>query len=79
MSTSPEHTVATAERRGELAANLAAVRERLTRAAHQAQRDPAQLRLVVVTKYFPRSDVDALIELGVRDLGRTAIRRRAPS
>ncbi|WP_068403520.1 YggS family pyridoxal phosphate-dependent enzyme [Kribbia dieselivorans] len=60
---------ATAERRAELAANLAAVRDRLTRACAQVDRDPTQLRLVVVTKYFPRTDVDALIDLGVTDLG----------
>ncbi len=55
-------------RRDELAANLTAVRARIDRAAAAAGRvDP--VRLIVVTKTFPASDVDLLATLGVTDVG----------
>lgn len=56
-------------RREELAAGLSAVRERITRAATVAGRDPGTIGLVVVTKYFPASDVRLLADLGVTDVG----------
>ncbi|MDN5745067.1 MAG: YggS family pyridoxal phosphate-dependent enzyme [Nocardioidaceae bacterium] len=62
-------TGSTAERRQEIAANLAAVTERIFRACESAQRDPAQVHLVVVTKFFPATDVRILADLGVTDVG----------
>jgi pyridoxal phosphate enzyme (YggS family) len=56
-------------RREELAANLAAVRRRIAEAAETAARDPDDVGLVVVTKFFPESDVRLLAELGVTDVG----------
>lgn len=56
-------------RRDELASNLSKVRTRVERAAVAAGRSVAELELVVVTKYFPASDVDALVDLGVRHIG----------
>lgn len=56
-------------RREQLAANLAAVHERIDRAAGDAGRAAADIELVVVTKYFPASDVDLLVDLGVRHIG----------
>lgn len=56
-------------RREELRAHLAAVRERIARAAEAAGRDPADVALVVVTKFFPASDVRLLADLGVSDVG----------
>ena len=53
----------------ELAANLAAVRSRITHACTRAGRDPEEVTLVVVTKFFPASDVRLLADLGVRDVG----------
>lgn len=53
----------------ELRTNLAAVRERIARAAATADRDPAGIALVVVTKFFPASDVRLLADLGVSDVG----------
>ena len=53
----------------ELAARLAAVHERISRAARAAGRDPADVGLVVVTKFFPASDVRLLADLGVTDVG----------
>ena len=47
-------------RREELAANLASVQERITR---------ANVTLIVVTKTYPVSDVQALKELGVENFG----------
>lgn len=56
-------------RRDELAANLAAVRSRIDAAATAADRSPDDVRLVVVTKYFPADDVCLLADLGVTDVG----------
>ena len=52
----------------ELAANLADVNARITRAAEQAGRDPASITLVAVTKTWPASDAALLRDLGVVDL-----------
>ncbi|CAM3537489.1 YggS family pyridoxal phosphate-dependent enzyme [Nocardioides dubius] len=56
-------------RRSELAAGLAAVQERVAAAARSAGRDPDEITLTVVTKFFPASDVRLLADLGVRDVG----------
>jgi pyridoxal phosphate enzyme (YggS family) len=56
-------------RRDELAANLATVRARIETACAQVGRSPDEVRLVVVTKFFPVSDVRLLAELGVTDVG----------
>lgn len=55
-------------RRADLASRLTTVRERITAASRDAGRvdEPT---LVVVTKNFPRSDLDHLLALGVRDVG----------
>lgn len=50
-------------------AGLEAVRARIAAACHAAGRDPQQLTLVVVTKFFPAFDVAALARLGVRHVG----------
>ncbi|WP_120006265.1 YggS family pyridoxal phosphate-dependent enzyme [Nesterenkonia muleiensis] len=52
----------------QLALNLAAVHERIDRAAQAAGRADRP-ELIVVTKYFPAADVVRLYELGVRDIG----------
>ncbi|HWJ10937.1 MAG TPA: YggS family pyridoxal phosphate-dependent enzyme [Nocardioides sp.] len=53
----------------ELRSRLADVRERIARAADAAGRDAADVGLVVVTKFFPASDVRLLADLGVTDVG----------
>ncbi|HET6966969.1 MAG TPA: YggS family pyridoxal phosphate-dependent enzyme [Ornithinibacter sp.] len=55
-------------RRDELAASLAAVHARIDRAVADAGRVDT-VSLVVVTKFFPASDVDLLAGLGVTDIG----------
>ena len=57
------------ERRDEIAANLEAVRGRIAAACAEAGRDPDEVTLVVVTKFFPASDVRLLADLGVTDVG----------
>jgi PLP dependent protein len=57
------------DRREELAANLDAVRRRIEAAATAAGRDPGDVTLVAVTKFFPASDVRLLTDLGVTDIG----------
>ncbi|MGH3783450.1 MAG: YggS family pyridoxal phosphate-dependent enzyme [Pseudonocardiaceae bacterium] len=54
-------------RRDELAAALARVRDRITTACAAAGRDPAQVRLLPVTKTFPARDVALLVDLGLTD------------
>ncbi|GAA3840502.1 YggS family pyridoxal phosphate-dependent enzyme [Saccharothrix violaceirubra] len=49
----------------ELAANLAEVRERIDKACASAERDPAGVELLAVTKTFPASDVALLCDLGL--------------
>ena len=56
-------------RRAELAANLAAVEDRIAAACRAAGREREDVHLVVVTKFFPRDDLDLLAGLGVRDVG----------
>lgn len=56
-------------RREEIAANLAVVKDRIAAACADAGRDPGEVQLVVVTKYFPASDVRLLADLGVTDVG----------
>lgn len=56
-------------RRGELAASLDEVRQRIARACAAAGRDPGSVTLVAVTKTYPASDVVLLAGLGVTDVG----------
>jgi PLP dependent protein len=53
----------------ELADALHRTRERLDTAARAAGRNPDELTLVVVTKFFPASDVALLADLGCRAFG----------
>jgi pyridoxal phosphate enzyme (YggS family) len=48
---------------------LAAVRERITRAAEGARRDPADITLLAVTKIFPASAIQEAYQLGLREFG----------
>jgi pyridoxal phosphate enzyme (YggS family) len=57
------------ERAQQIADGLAAVRERIAIAEAAAGRAPGEVTLVVVTKYFPASDVRVLAGLGVREVG----------
>lgn len=56
-------------RRARLAANLAAVQGRIAECARSAGRDPAEVRLVAVTKTVDSAVCAALLELGVADQG----------
>jgi len=56
-------------RRTQLLDNLNAVRTRISRAAQQSGRATEDITLIVVTKFFPASDVRLLAELGVQDVG----------
>jgi PLP dependent protein len=56
-------------RRDELATNLDVVRRRIETACSEAGRPRDDVSLVVVTKFFPASDVRLLVDLGVTDVG----------
>ncbi|BBZ29125.1 hypothetical protein MMAD_34200 [Mycolicibacterium madagascariense] len=59
----------TSARAAELAEALAALRTRIADAATAAGRDPADVELLPVTKFFPFSDIATLIDLGCRSFG----------
>jgi PLP dependent protein len=65
-------------RREELAARLAAVRERISAACKAAGRACDEVTLIAVTKTFPASDVRLLSGLGVRDIGENRDAEAAP-
>ena len=56
------------DRRDELERGLASVQRRIEGACSATGRSPSEVTLVVVTKFFPASDVRLLHELGVRDV-----------
>jgi pyridoxal phosphate enzyme (YggS family) len=66
------------DREGELAANLAKVRERIDAACSAAGRAPEDVTLIVVTKTYPASDVRILSELGVRHVAENKDQDAAP-
>jgi len=53
----------------ELKSRLAAVRERIARAAERAGRDPQEITLLAVTKVFPAEAIRAAYDLGLREFG----------
>ncbi len=57
------------ERSDEIAGRLAEVRRRIAAACDGVGRDPAEVALVAITKFFPASDVRTLADLGVTDVG----------
>ena len=66
---------------GTFGERLAAVRERIARAAARARRDPAEITLLSVTKLFPAAAVREAYELGLREFGENYVRefeRKAP-
>jgi pyridoxal phosphate enzyme (YggS family) len=52
-----------------IAENLAAVRDRIARAAEVAKRDPGSVKLVAVSKKQPASAIEAAYAAGQRDFG----------
>ncbi|GAC1378739.1 MAG: YggS family pyridoxal phosphate-dependent enzyme [Marmoricola sp.] len=63
MDASTEH------RRAVLEGNLARVRARIADAATAAHRDPAEITVIAVTKFFPAADVRHLADIGITDVG----------
>jgi hypothetical protein len=57
------------DRAAELRANLEQVQERIEKACQAAGRPRDEVTLVAITKTFPISDVRALADLGVTDVG----------
>lgn len=65
-------------RREELEQGLAAVRARVERACQAAGRQPEELTLVAITKFFPASDVVELVGLGVHHVGENRDQEAGP-
>jgi hypothetical protein len=57
----------------DIAANLAAVRRAIADAAHQARRDPADIRLLAVSKTFTADEVRSAVASGQRDFGENRV------
>lgn len=66
------------ERTEQIRANLQEARTRIESACAKADRDPAEVSLVAVTKTHPASDVRALASLGVTDVGENRDQEAAP-
>ena len=69
-------------RADEIASNLGSVRDRLADAATDAGRDPADVRLIAVTKTVPAASVRHAIAAGATDLGEnyvTELREKRPA
>jgi pyridoxal phosphate enzyme (YggS family) len=71
-------TGADERRRAELEAALEALRARIAGVCATAERDPAEVTLVAVTKTWPASDVAALARIGVRDVGENRDQEAVP-
>lgn len=69
MTAPPQPDADDDERTEQLRAGLAGVRTRIEAACVSAGRDPEEITLVVVTKFFPAQDVVRLAALGVTDVG----------
>jgi pyridoxal phosphate enzyme (YggS family) len=57
------------DRKSEISTNLSTVTERITAAAKKVNRNPSDIKLIVVTKTFPITDLQFLYDLGIRDFG----------
>ena len=62
---------------GVLEKNLAEVRQRIGAACERSSRDPSEVTLVAVTKTVGPEIIEALIELGARDIGENRVQAAA--
>ena len=58
-----------AARRAELSESLEQVHQRIAAACTATSRSRGDVQLIVVTKFFPVSDIETLCQLGVTDIG----------
>lgn len=65
-------------RAAEIAANWAALRQRIAASCAAARRSPDDVTVVAVTKTFPATDVGHLAALGLRDVGENRHQDAAP-
>ncbi|MGH3793943.1 MAG: YggS family pyridoxal phosphate-dependent enzyme [Pseudonocardiaceae bacterium] len=65
-------------RRDELAGAFVRVRDRIRTACTAAGRDPAEVRLLTVTKTFPAQDVALLADLGLLDIAEARDQEATP-
>src|SRR5262245_20781868 len=66
------------DRSSDIAANLAAVRQRIAAACASAGRSAEDVTLVAITKTYPAEDVLLLAALGVTDMGENRDQEAAP-
>ena len=65
-------------RKAEIAQNLQEVKERIQNAAKSVNRDPSEISLIVVTKTFPISDIEILLDLGETNFGENRDQEAGP-
>jgi pyridoxal phosphate enzyme (YggS family) len=65
-------------RKEEITIKLEDVKERINRAAESAGRDPAEVKLIVVTKTFPVTDIEILRDLGEVNFGENRDQEAGP-
>jgi len=66
------------DRKAEIAQNLQEVKERIIGASKSVNRDPNEIKLIVVTKTFPISDIEILRELGESNFGENRDQEAGP-
>lgn len=66
------------QRQGELATNLDRVHARIAEACSAAGRNPEDVTLITVTKFFPAADVERLAALGVSQMGENREQEAGP-
>lgn len=61
-----------------IASNLAKLRDHIAAIAHSAQRDPADIKLIAVSKTQPVTAIEAAIQAGQRTFGENTIQEALP-
>ncbi|MEW6189680.1 MAG: YggS family pyridoxal phosphate-dependent enzyme [Actinomycetota bacterium] len=56
-----------------IAQNLRSIRDRMAKAASRVGRNPAEIKLVAVTKNVPVSEINQAIEAGITDIGENRV------
>lgn len=62
----------------EISENLTVIRDRIRSACARADRDPAAVRLIAVSKTFPASDIQAALDAGQKAFGESRLQEAAP-
>lgn len=73
----PAEILPTPQRSAEIAGRIAALREEIGQAAESCGRDADSVKIVAVTKTFPASDLTAVLQAGLVDVGENRVQEWA--